>query len=183
MPIFEGIYLILTFCLFCISLVINSDDLKDNKISERVQGKSKNVRKNLCGTYIFHFLAFFYFLTLVFILFVLLYVLIFIGFENQAYLIILIIVPCTLIISLLLFDIRGIFKYFKYSFYYIYYIPTYVNILQIYSICKTDDVTWGTRDDNNKEYNSKQELFKYKKFFYLILYVLCNSIFGFLFEK
>ena len=183
LPVFEGVYLIITFCLFCISLVIGSNDLDDNNAEKLVQGYTVKIRKNRCGAYIFNFLAFFYFLTLAFILAVLLYVLIFQGFKNQAYLVILVIVPSTLALSLLIYDISGACNYLKYSFFYVYYIPTYVNILQIYSICKTDDLTWGTRGNNAEGFNSKYELFKYKKFFYLITYVFCNSIFGFLFER
>lgn len=70
------------------------------------------------------------------------------------------------------------------AFPYLYYIPTYINILQIYAICKTDDVSWGTRiSGDQSKYDKKAEDFKYKKFVYLVLYVFCNSIFGFLFER
>lgn len=66
---------------------------------------------------------------------------------------------------------------------YIYYLPTYINILQIYAICQTDDVSWGTRTDGEKKSNSRIQEFKYKKVLYLVAYVLSNSAFGFLFEK
>jgi cellulose synthase/poly-beta-1,6-N-acetylglucosamine synthase-like glycosyltransferase len=122
-------------------------------------------------------------MVLLYIVSVLLYVLIAVGFENSVYLIVLIIVPCTLVISLLMYDCRSIKNYAICAFPYVYYIPTYINILQIYAICKTDDVSWGTRGDPENDYNSKFENFKYKKFFYLITYVISNSIFGFLFEK
>lgn len=179
---FEGIYLIFTFCLFCISLVIGSEELNDDKIEVTVNGEKIPSKKNRCGAYIFNFLALFYFLTLLYILSVLLYVIIAVGFSSVAYITIIIIVPCTLVLSLLLYDPTSIWTYLKCCPYYIYYIPTYINILQIYSICKTDDVSWGTRG-NSGHYNTKYEAFKYKKFLYLLTYVLCNSIFGFLFEK
>jgi cellulose synthase/poly-beta-1,6-N-acetylglucosamine synthase-like glycosyltransferase len=176
LPLFEGIYLILTFCLFCISLVIGAGDLNDKVVENR----AVKVKRNRCGSIIFNYLALFYFLVLLYILIVLLYVLIAVGFESEVYLIVIIIVPCTLILSLMLYDPSSICKYALCALPYAYYIPTYVNILQIYAICKTDDVSWGTRGN---DYNSKHEAFKYKKFFYLIAYVLSNSIFGFLFER
>ena len=159
------------------SLVIDSKDLNDDKVIGR------NIQKNKTGSFIFNFLALYYFLVLLYIISVLLYVLIAVGFENSVYLIVLIIVPCTLVLSLLIYDFRSIKNYALCAIPYVYYIPTYINILQIYAICKTDDVSWGTRGDPNKDYNSKFENFKYKKFFYLITYVFCNSVFGFLFEK
>ena len=98
--------------------------------------------------------------------------------------------PGLIILSLTIYAPSDILKYLKYFPSYFLYISSYINILQIYAICKTDDITWGTRnnqDDKNtkKTYKKSQKFqnFKYKKFIYLILYVFTNSFVGFLIQR
>lgn len=131
----------------------------------------------------FNLIAFLYFLSLAFILFTIFYVIIFEQLDRFEYIAVIILVPTILILSLIIFDCKEVCMYLKCAFPYVYYIPTYINILQIYAICKTDDVSWGTRiNGDQSKYDQKAESFKYKKFVYLVLYIFCNSTFGFLFE-
>jgi hypothetical protein len=103
------------------------------------------------GEIIFDFLKCFYFFTLMFIVGAVLYIMIFKGFNSMISYYIIIIVPSSLVLSLLLYNIRDCFTYLRYFPAYVYYIATYINILQIYSICKTDDVSWGTEPGSKKD--------------------------------
>ena len=65
---------------------------------------------------------------------------------------------------------------------YVLMIPSYINILIVFSISKTDDVTWGTRSTS---YDSKgvSTGFKLKKVAYLFVFVVCNLASGLIFEE
>jgi hypothetical protein len=139
---------------------------------------------NRLGMKIFKMLILFYFLTLLFISTSVVYLLVFDNFESIISYYIIIIVPISLSASLLLYNPLDILKYIKFMPAYFYYLATYINILQIYSICKTDDVSWGTETiTKNQGGNLKFQKFTYKKVLYLILYILTNSAFGLCFEK
>ena len=189
MPIFEAVYLVVLFSLFSMCLVLDQSDLDDRKqrfvIVESHEPEPVK-RRHSFGAKIFNFFTFFYFLTMIFILAVVLYMLIARKFESTLTYYVIIIVPLVLIFSVLLYDPRTILTIAKCAPYYVYYIPTYINILQIYAICKTDDLSWGTRKAPNKQKsmeNEKFDKFKYKKVLYLIAYAITNSSFGVIFER
>ena len=115
------------------------------------------------------------------------YMLITNSFSDPFYKYIVVVVPALIITSLTIYAPSDILKCLLYSPAYFLYISSYINILQIYAICKTDDITWGTRknqENQNKEKKYKKSLkfqyFKYKKLMYLLLFVFCNSFVGFL---
>ena len=139
--------------------------------------------KNKLGSQIFNLFAHFYFASELYILFAILYILIVIGFSSKISYFLIVVVPCACCLSLIMHDPSDIMRYAMYLPAYFYYIPSYINILQIYSICKTDDISWGTQKEAESHQSLKLQQFKYKKVLYLILYVLTNSIFGFLFER
>jgi cellulose synthase/poly-beta-1,6-N-acetylglucosamine synthase-like glycosyltransferase len=56
---------------------------------------------------------------------------------------------------------------------YILLTPTYINILSVFAMCRTDDVTWGTRGKEEKG-SSNQDIFKWKKTLFLAIYAVCN---------
>jgi cellulose synthase/poly-beta-1,6-N-acetylglucosamine synthase-like glycosyltransferase len=64
---------------------------------------------------------------------------------------------------------------------YVFMIPTYVNILLIYSICNTHDCTWGNRPDIlTKEEQEKIGSFERFRARWTIIWALCNGLFVFL---
>ena len=208
-PISEGIYLVLTFCMFCMSLVLDNSDLDDSPIHNtnglhdiseiRLSLDESNLEginqssinngvpilqaKNTLGAQIFALFAHFYFISELYIVFAILYILISVGFSSSISYFLIVIVPSTCCLSLIMHNPRDIKQYVMYLPVYFYYIPTYINILQIYSICKTDDVSWGTCKEGESDLSITTQKFKYKKVLYLIIYVLTNSIFGFLFQR
>ena len=120
------------------------------------------LQKSNIGHNIFKGLIFFYFLTMVFIAGTIIYILIFRSFNSNTSYVILVLVPSMLGSSLLMYSIKD-WKILLYNFPgYIYYLPTYINILQIYAICQTDDVSWGTRTDGEKKSNSRIQEFNSK---------------------
>lgn len=63
-------------------------------------------------------------------------------------------------------------------------IPTYVNVFQIYSICNIQDVTWGNRPDKlTEDEKRKQQGFDEYRTKWVIIWVICNSLFAFFFRS
>ncbi len=64
------------------------------------------------------------------------------------------------------------------SFSFIFYGPTYLNILNIYSLCRIDDISWGTKGlDSAGSANSKlKDSWKLIKFVHVSKYVFWNII-------
>ena len=72
---------------------------------------------------------------------------------------------------------ENFFTMLIFSFYYTLLMPTYINILMVFAVCKTDDVTWGTRGKDEKG-SSLQDQFNWKKTVFLALFAGCNIILG-----
>lgn len=67
--------------------------------------------------------------------------------------------------------------------FYVLMMPVYVNILSVYAICKTDDLTWGTRRTSSEFSPDTLSLhFARLKSLYLLIYLLLNVVFAGLFE-
>lgn len=67
------------------------------------------------------------------------------------------------------------------SFSFIFYGPTYLNILNIYSLCRIDDISWGTKglDSGGSNSNSKlKDTWKLIKFIHVSKYVFWNIVFS-----
>jgi chitin synthase len=67
------------------------------------------------------------------------------------------------------------------AFSFLFYGPTYLNILNIYSLCRIDDISWGTKglDSGVSNKNSKlKDTWKLIKFVHVSKYVLWNIIVG-----
>ena len=62
-------------------------------------------------------------------------------------------------------------------------IPVYINILMVFSISRTDDITWGTRHITGLEVDTQTVQYQLKKFLSLFFFVFCNLFFGLLFEQ
>jgi len=60
--------------------------------------------------------------------------------------------------------------------------PTYINILTVFALCKTDDLSWGTRGPDSKT-NNKQDEFNKKKTFFLVFFIGCNLLLGGLVQR
>lgn len=66
------------------------------------------------------------------------------------------------------------------GFSFLFFGPTYLNILNIYSLCRIDDISWGTKgldSGSNKNANLKDS-WKLIKFVHVIKYVSWNVILG-----
>ena len=66
------------------------------------------------------------------------------------------------------------------AFSFLFYGPTYLNILNIYSLCRIDDISWGTKGlDSAGSTNSKlKDAWKLIKFIHVAKYVCWNIIVG-----
>ena len=66
------------------------------------------------------------------------------------------------------------------AFSFLFYGPTYLNILNIYSLCRIDDISWGTKGlDSGSGGNSKlKDSWKLIKFIHVAKYVFWNIIVG-----
>jgi hypothetical protein len=66
------------------------------------------------------------------------------------------------------------------SFSFLFYGPTYLNILNIYSLCRIDDISWGTKGlDSAGSTNSKlKDSWKLIKFVHVAKYVFWNIVMG-----
>lgn len=64
------------------------------------------------------------------------------------------------------------------AFSFVFYGPTYLNILNIYSLCRIDDISWGTKGlDSAGSANSKlKDSWKLIKFVHVSKYVIWNII-------
>ena len=61
-----------------------------------------------------------------------------------------------------------------FSLWYSIITPTYINVLMVFALCRTDDLTWGTR--GNSSNSSTKDLYSAQKTKYLILYAICNFV-------
>ena len=61
---------------------------------------------------------------------------------------------------------------------FLFFTPTYLNILNIYSLCKIDDISWGTKGLDAKPTQSQKLLDSWKliKFVHVAKYVIWNII-------
>lgn len=66
------------------------------------------------------------------------------------------------------------------AFSFLFYGPTYLNILNIYSLCRIDDISWGTKGlDSAGSTNSKlKDSWKLIKFVHVAKYVFWNIVVG-----
>lgn len=78
-------------------------------------------------------------------------------------------------------------EYFKIALAAIGYVgmlPTYINVLSVYAICQTDDISWGTRGGATSEAQTNLgKSFSALKTWYLLFFVTCNVVFGMGFES
>lgn len=67
--------------------------------------------------------------------------------------------------------------------FYVLMLPVYVNMLSVFAICKTDDLTWGTRRTSSEQQTDALTLhFSRLKSIYLLIFLFCNVVFSGLFE-
>lgn len=61
---------------------------------------------------------------------------------------------------------------------FIFYTPTYLNILNVYSLCRMDDISWGTKglDTSSTSDSSLKGSWKLIKFLHLAKFVIWNII-------
>jgi len=66
------------------------------------------------------------------------------------------------------------------AFSFLFYSPTYLNILNIYSLCRIDDISWGTKglDTGSSKNDKLKDSWKLIKFVHVGKYVLWNIVFG-----
>lgn len=66
------------------------------------------------------------------------------------------------------------------AFSFLFYGPTYLNILNIYSLCRIDDISWGTKGlDSGSGGNSKlKDSWRLIKFVHVAKYAIWNMIVG-----
>lgn len=72
---------------------------------------------------------------------------------------------------------ENFFTMLIFAIYYALLMPTYINILMVFAVCKTDDVSWGTRGKDDKG-SSLQDEFNWKKTVFLTIFAGCNIILG-----
>ena len=60
---------------------------------------------------------------------------------------------------------------------FLFYTPTYLNILNIYSLCKIDDISWGTKGlDSSAGTSALSDSWRLIKFVHVAKYVIWNII-------
>lgn len=66
------------------------------------------------------------------------------------------------------------------GFSFLFFGPTYLNILNIYSLCRIDDISWGTKglDSGSTKNANLKDSWKLIKFVHVIKYVSWNVILG-----
>jgi len=67
------------------------------------------------------------------------------------------------------------------TFSFLYYAPTYLNILNIYSLCRIDDISWGTKglDSGGSDKNKNlADSWKLIKMVHVAKYVFWNIVVG-----
>lgn len=66
------------------------------------------------------------------------------------------------------------------SFSFLFFTPTYLNILNIYSLCRIDDISWGTKGlDTGSDKNANLKGgWKLLKFLHVTKYVVWNIVFA-----
>ncbi len=66
------------------------------------------------------------------------------------------------------------------GFSFLFFGPTYLNILNIYSLCRIDDISWGTKGlDSGSDKNANlKDSWKLIKFVHVVKYVVWNVILG-----
>ena len=66
------------------------------------------------------------------------------------------------------------------GFSFLFFSPTYLNILNIYSLCRIDDFSWGTKGlDAQKNKNLEiMSTWKWLKYVHVLKYVVWNVVFG-----
>ena len=64
------------------------------------------------------------------------------------------------------------------AFSFLFYTPTYLNILNIYSLCRIDDISWGTKGlDTGSDKNANlKDSWRLIKFVHVAKYVIWNII-------
>jgi chitin synthase len=68
-------------------------------------------------------------------------------------------------------------------FSFIFYSPTYLNILNIYALCRIDDISWGTKGLDtsiNSKHNHLKDSWKILKYIHVFKFVFWNIIVGIL---
>lgn len=68
------------------------------------------------------------------------------------------------------------------TFSFVFYSPTYLNILNIYALCRMDDISWGTKGLNSEVGRKKEMVDEWKmiKLLHVSKFVLYNIVVGFL---
>ena len=74
--------------------------------------------------------------------------------EDTIVIVFILITPGLLVFSALVYG-EALHKIPFYAVHYLLMMPTYVNILSIYSITQTDDLTWGTRPGSSQHHEIK----------------------------
>ena len=64
------------------------------------------------------------------------------------------------------------------SFSFLFYTPTYLSILNIYSLCRIDDISWGTKglDSGSTKSSDLKDSWKLIKFIHVAKYVIWNIL-------
>jgi chitin synthase len=72
---------------------------------------------------------------------------------------------------------ESFFTILLFSMHYLLLTPTYINILTVFAMCRTDDVSWGTRGKELKG-KSLHDDFSYKKTLCLLIFLASNVVLG-----
>jgi len=86
-----------------------------------------------------------------------------------------------IIIYIILFGkVSILFEIIIGCFSFIFYGPTYLNILNIYSLCRIDDISWGTKglDSGGSKNSSLKNAWSIIKYIHVTKYVIWNIIIG-----
>jgi cellulose synthase/poly-beta-1,6-N-acetylglucosamine synthase-like glycosyltransferase len=86
-------------------------------------------------------------------------------------LILLIVLPIVLALAVLIYA-EEIHRIMFYALHYTLMIPTFVNILPIYAITQTDDLSWGTRPGHDA--SEIKSIYQAKKTWYILVYIVSN---------
>lgn len=62
---------------------------------------------------------------------------------------------------------------------YIFYVPSYINTLLIYSFCRIDDLSWGTKGLDEDVERNKSEQWRMEKMWFVFRFLLVNVLVAF----
>ena len=132
---------------------------------------------------VFKYFTIFFSLVSYFMLAAILYFIIMDDFSNSYFRFVFLGIVAIMAIACVLYGEEYI-KITLAAFAYVAMLPTYINVLSVYAICQTDDISWGTRGGAASEAQTNLgKSFSALKTWYMLFYVTCNVVFGMGFES